>query len=43
MVGTKFQLKDGVTTSKVIDRMGREQEGNILNEEAIREKSETNR
>lgn len=26
------RLKDGVTTSKVIDRMGREQEGNILNE-----------
>lgn len=29
------RLKDGVTTSKVIDRMGREQEGNILNEKAI--------
>lgn len=29
------KLKDGVTTSKVIDRLGREQEVNIVNEKAI--------
>lgn len=29
------RLKDGVTTSKVIDRLGREQEVNIINEKAI--------
>lgn len=28
-------LKDGVTTSKVIDRLGREQEVNVLSEKAI--------
>ncbi|NYB73411.1 phage repressor protein [Sedimentibacter hydroxybenzoicus DSM 7310] len=29
------KIKDGVTTSKVIDRLGREQEANIINEKAI--------
>lgn len=28
-------LKDGVTTSKVIDTLGREQEANIINEKAV--------